>query len=64
MSKQHKGEEFLKNVLDRFEVNYHQILEHCEWAIKEYARNIGRVIIKCEEDLMEKNLNEGAMVDF
>ena len=60
----HKGNDTLTNVLNKFGVNFNQIEEHCEWAIKEYAKYIGRVIVKCEKDLFEKRLNEGTMVDF
>ena len=52
----------LHTLLKQFEVTYHQIYEHCEWAIKEYAKYIGRVIVKAEKDIEERNLKNGASI--
>ena len=56
--------EKLNTLLQQFAVNFNQILEHCEWAIKEYAKYIGRVIVKSEKDILERDIQNGAMVDY
>lgn len=59
---EHENDTLLTTVLKKFGVNFHQIYEHCEWAIKEYAKYIGRVIVKAEKDIEERNVKNGASI--
>lgn len=41
-----------QNALQNFDITCNHIVKRCEWAVGEYAKYIGRVIVKCEKDLL------------
>lgn len=61
---QNKDNEKLERLLSQFDTSFQRLYEHCQWAVKEYAKYIGRVIVKSEKDRIAKGVSEGNVYDF
>lgn len=60
----HKDNQNLHTLLKQFNTNYNQIYKHCQWAVKQYAKYIGRVIVKAEKDIAERTVKNGGNIDY
>lgn len=59
-----KDNKNIDNLLSKFDTTTRKLLEHCQWAVKECAKYIGRVIVKSEKDKLTKGLEEGVEYNF
>lgn len=61
---EHSGDKGINLLLSKFDTNNARLLKHCQWAIDEYAKYIGRVIVKVEKDKLDEDLNEGVHIEM
>lgn len=58
------GNKSIDSLLSKFGTTNRKLSEHCRWAVKEYAKYIGRVIVKTEKDKTDNSIQEGVDLDF
>jgi hypothetical protein len=54
----------IDRLLSKFGTTNRKLLEHVEWAIKEYATYIGRAIVKAEKDYKKESIDSGDHYEY
>lgn len=62
--KEKGSDKIINRLLLKFGTTNRRLSEHCQWAIDECIKYIGRVIVKSEKDRMFNDLKEGVHIEL